>query len=106
MIALQHPETIEPFVRSGLQVNNPEKCINITNVSVLPALQRRGIGTQMMQVFLATLPSGSEVFLHVDKPSHDANVGQHNRLVRWYEGLQFKAHYTNCVETCMYHNKK
>lgn len=96
---------IDSYVSKGLVVENLELCTNITNVCVHPSLQRRGIGTHLVQTYLNMLPRDSEVFLHVDVIGGDLDKGPHNDLVRWYRRLQFAVQYTNCVETCMYLKK-
>ena len=94
------------YIDKGLAVENWDLCTNITNVCVLPSLQRRGIGTKLMQVYLKMLPCDSELFLHVDVHSKDPDQGPHNDLVRWYRGLGFSIQYTDDEETCMYLKKR
>lgn len=53
--------------------------VDITNVAVLPNVQRQHVGTQLFQTWFATLEQGNQVFLEV-RQSNQKAIGLYQSL--------------------------
>ena len=79
------------------------QCLNVTCLCVDESVRGKGLGKFMMNKFLESLCTGTVVFLHVDtKVLTGDDTMLTNRLVEWYQSMDFKIQYSNDVETAMY----